>query len=102
MIKKDKQKILGEFFDEARIAEFLQGVPPLNQSADFHLLERAYRGMQLENFETYLQMFVAEGRDINARNEQGKSLYDLVSQHQSFGDFAQALLNAGAQPENHA
>ena len=94
-LKKDKKKVLGEFFDEDRIREFLTYEAPEGVSNDFHLLERAYRGMQAENFVTFLQIFRAEGHDINAQNGAGKTLLELVKQHSAFLDYAEALEQAG-------
>lgn len=97
-LKKDKQKVLGEVFDDDRIREFLAYPAPAGVNPDFHLLERAYRGMQLENFETFLKFFAEQGRDINATNRDGKTLLELVQTHRAFGDYADALVAAGAKP----
>ncbi len=95
-LKKDKQKVLGEFFDENRIREFLAYEAPEGVNNDFHLLERAYRGMQAENFVTFLQIFQAEGGDVNAKNADGNSLFNLVQQHSAFLEYAAALKQVGA------
>jgi hypothetical protein len=95
-LKKDKQKVVGEFFDEARIREFLTYEAPEVVNNDFHLLERAYRGMLAENFVTFLQLFQSGGGDINAKNTEGKTLLDLVQQHSAFQGFTDALKTAGA------
>jgi ankyrin repeat protein len=96
-LKKDKQKVLGEVFDDERIKTFLQFQPPAGVNADFHLLEKAYRGMKAENFVTFLGFFKAEGRDINAKNPQGKTLLELASEHRHGGDYTKALKDHGAQ-----
>jgi hypothetical protein len=95
-LKKDKQKVVGEFFDEARIQEFLNYEAPEGVNKDFHLLERAYRGMLAENFVTFLQFFQSDGGDINAKNTEGNTLLDLVQQHRAFQEFTDALKTAGA------
>lgn len=95
-IKKDKQKVLGEFFDENRIREFLTYDAPVGINRDFHLLERAYRGMQAENFVTFLQIFKTEGGDVNATNADGSTLLSLVEQHSAFPEYVSALKQAGA------
>lgn len=96
-LKKDKQKVLGEFFDEDRIRGFLEGQAPEGINLDFHILERAYRGMQAENFATFIQFFVESGRDLDAKNPGGKSLLNLIDKHSSFGEYADILRKAGAQ-----
>ena len=95
-LKKDKQKVLGEFFDDDRIRGFLEGQAPEGINLDFHILERAYRGMQAENFATFVQFFVEEGRDLDAKNPAGKSLLDLVKEHKAFSEYAEILKKATA------
>ena len=75
-LKKDKQKVLGEVFDDERIKTFLLFEPPKGHNRDFHLLEKAYRGMKAENFATFVEFFVTEGHDINARNSDGRGRLD--------------------------
>jgi len=95
-LKKDKQKVLGENFDDDRIKTFLDGEPPVGVNTDFHLLERAYRGMIPENFKTFVTFFVEAGHDINATNPEGKSLLMLVQSHRHGEDYLDALIKAGA------
>ncbi|MAD58481.1 MAG: hypothetical protein CMK44_07915 [Porticoccus sp.] len=80
-ILKDKEKVLGEVFDDERIKTFLNFLPPKNINQDFHLLEKAYRGMNIENFETFIKFFLEDGRDINAHNPSGKSFTAIVNEH---------------------
>lgn len=95
-LKKDKKKVLGEFFDDERIRSFLTAEAPEGVNLDFHLLERAYRGMQAENFATFVEFFKAEGHDLHAKNPEGKTLYELVVQHSAFSEYAEILQQAGA------
>lgn len=97
VLKKDKQKVLGEVFDDDRIRTFLHFQPPKGVDRDYHLLEKAYRGMIAENFETFVRFFIAEGHDINARNPQGRTILDIVSKHRHGGDYADILRQHGAQ-----
>lgn len=90
-LRKDKQKVLGEVFDDQRIRTFLDFQPPEGVDADFHVLEKAYRGMKVENFVTFLQFFREAGRDIQARNPQGQTLLDIISSHQPAEDYIAAL-----------
>lgn len=95
-LKKDKQKVLGETFDDARIKTFLDFEPYGNVSADYHVLEKAYRGMKADNFATFITFFQQAGRDINATNEDGKTLLQVVSEHRLGEDYATILKQAGA------
>jgi len=95
-LKKDKQKVLGETFDDDRIRGFLSIDAPAGVDADFHLLEKAYRGMKADNFNTFLDMFIAAGHNINASNVQGENLLALVSKHSQGAEYVQSLTAHGA------
>lgn len=90
-LKKDKQKVLGEIFDDERVRGFLLGEAPEGVSKDFYLLERAYRGMNIDNFNTFVEFFVAAGHDKNARNPDGKTMSDLVTEHRHGEAYLQTL-----------
>lgn len=96
-LKKDKQKVLGETFDDERIKTFLDILPPQGINADYHCLEVAYRGMHQENFATFVEFFVAAGRDLNSPNPQGKSIAQVISEHRHGADYLASLKAAGAQ-----
>ena len=96
-LKKDKQKVLGEVFDDARIKTFLDIQPYGNTNADFHVLEKAYRGMNIENFVSFVGFFLEQKRDINATNSDNKTLLQLVTDHQHGKEYATALKQAGAE-----
>jgi ankyrin repeat protein len=96
-LKKDKQKVLGEFFDDERIKTFLINESHLVEGRDFMLLERAYRGMIAENFTTFLHFFTEAGKDINAKNYDGDTFLHSIKQHKQAKDYIRALESAGAQ-----
>lgn len=95
-LKKDKKKVLGEVFDDERIKTFLQFEAPEGINADFHLLEKAYRGMNIENFDTFLTFFLEAGHDINAQNSNGKTLLAIASKHCHGDEYVDALKKHGA------
>lgn len=97
MLKKDKQKVLGEVFDDARVKSFLDYQAPAGVSTDFHLLEKAYRGMNIDNFATFLTFFTDAGYNLNALNPEGQTLVQIASQHGHGGDYVTALKAAEAQ-----
>ena len=90
-LKKDKQKVLGEILDDERIMHFLDYQAPKGVDADFHVLEKAYRGMGVENFKTFLNFFTAAKRNIHATNPDGQSLLDIASTHRHADDYVTAL-----------
>ena len=96
-LKKDKQKVLGEVFDDNRVRTFLIDSAPAGVNADFHCLERAYRGMNAGNFATFIEFFNESGKDINATNPEGRTLLSLVREHKNFSEYAAILEKAGAQ-----
>lgn len=96
-LRKDKEKVLGEIFDEARIATFLEYPAPAGVNADFHLLEKAYRGMRGENFSTFVKLFLEAGKNINAIGPDGKTFLQTVKSHRNGEEYALALEAAGAK-----
>ena len=95
-LKKDKQKVLGEHFDDERIKTFLELESYGELNPDYHLLEKAYRGMKADNFATFVDFFVAEGHDINAKNPSGKSFLQVIHKHRLAEDYVAALKAKGA------
>lgn len=95
-LKKDKQKVLGEVFDDERIRGFLDGQSPKGLNLDFYLLERAYRGMREENFATFVEFFVEAGHDLNAQNNDGRTLIGLAREHTAFAEYVGILEKFGA------
>lgn len=91
MLKKDKQKVLGEHFDDARILTFLDHEAKLGIERDYHLLEKAYRGMNDENFATFVRFFVQKGHDINTKNLQGNTFLEEIRQHRHSEKYIQSL-----------
>ena len=81
-LKKDKQKVLGEVFDDERVKSFLEYLPPEGVSRDFHLLEKAYRGMNIDNFVSFVDFFKQAGFDLNATNPDGVNMVQIMNQHQ--------------------
>lgn len=96
-IKKDKQQVLGEHFSDERVREFLKVVPVGDIHPDYLALERAYRGMIAENFATFVQFFVADGKDINQPNPQGETFAQVIANHRHSEPYLAALKSAGAR-----
>lgn len=97
VLKKDKQKVIGEYFDDERIRSFLAFQPPEGVNADFHVLEKAYRGMIPENFATFVKFFVEEGRDLNAKDPHGRTLLTQIEDHRHGKEYGKTLRAAGAK-----
>ena len=95
--KKDKKKVVVETFDDERIKTFLLAVPHGDINADYYVLEKSYRGMNEENFASFVRFFVEAGRDINAKNPQGLTLAQIVAQHRHGVEYLEALRAAGGK-----
>ncbi len=90
-LKKDKQQVIGEVFDEDRLRTFLDVQAPAGVDPDYHVLERAYRGMGAENFATFVGLFTAAGRNLEARNTAGQTLAEVIAEHRRAAPYLQAL-----------
>ena len=67
------------------------------ETEDFHILTKAYRGLPVEYFTTFLEMFLAENRDINAIGPKGQSFLASIEGNVTFPEFIEALKKNGAQ-----
>jgi hypothetical protein len=95
-LKKDKEKVLDEVWNEQRVKDFLLVQPAEDMDADFHVLLKAYQSMRLENFEEFVGFFVAEKRNLNATSPEGETVLSTIKQHRRSGDYGQILIANGA------
>ena len=84
----------GESWSDDRVRAYLDRQPPAGVNADFHVLYTAYKHMREEDFERFLADFKAAGRDVGARNPEGRSLLDLVREHPQSQGFLHLLTAA--------
>ncbi len=97
MLKKDKQKVIGEALDEAKVKAFLEYQPyETDENADFHILTKAYRGLPTHEFERFLEYYKETGRALNPTNAEGEHFIDVISRHVSQQEYVEILKNAGA------
>jgi hypothetical protein len=94
----DKPKVIGEEWSDERVKGFL-AIEPYDRAInpDFNALLKAYQAMRAEDFERFVGFFVEAGRDLNAVNERGETILDLISQHRRSTAYADTLKQAGAQ-----
>ncbi len=97
MSTKDKVKVIGEELDETKVARYLEMQPAGDENVDFHVLVKAYRGLPAEAFERFLQLFRDQGRDINARDRQGRTLLQIATEHKSHPEYVDVLKKFGAE-----
>lgn len=96
MLKKDKQKVIGETLDEAKVKAFLDFQPYDDENVDFHILTKAYRGLPPHEFERFIGFYKETGRALNPVNKQGKSFLEEISQNERHLEYVDILKAAGA------
>ena len=98
-MKRDKQKVIDEIWDDVRVRSFLgktapsQSGKPFPGDPDFYVLRHAYQSMRAGDFGRFLDFYVADGRDVRARDHKGRTLADVIAGHANSGPFVE-LLNA--------
>jgi ankyrin repeat protein len=97
-VRKDKKKVVGEPMTDEQVAVFLGFRPQGDESVDHYLLARAYRSLRAHDFVRFLSMFQAAGHDVNAQDAKGRTLMQIISEHEQAEEYVAALLEAGAQP----
>ena len=95
--ERRQPSVTDEWWSDERIQTFLSLESSADEAPDFHILSKAYRGMVPEAFARFVTFFVADGRDINARNYRGETILKIVSEHRNSTEYAEILQQAGAQ-----
>ena len=96
MLKKDKQKVIGEALDEAKVKAFLNYEPYTDDYADYHILTKAYRGLPPHEFARFVTFYKEAGRDLNPINGKGVKFIDSISANTSHMEYIDILKQAGA------
>lgn len=91
MAGPSQPSVTNEVWNDQRVQSFLELEPGGNESADFHVLQKAYRGMRPEDFERFLGFFIAAGRNLDARDARGRTLWDIIGTHRHGAEFLAAL-----------
>jgi len=87
MAGPSQPSVTDEVWDDDRVKSFLEFEPSGDESADFHVLLKAYRGMRPGDFERFLGFFMAAGRDLDARDRQGRTLWEIIKNHRQGAEF---------------
>ena len=83
-------KVTNEEWSDQRVLSFLCLEPAAGISADYHALEAAYRHMRATDFERFLKFFSEAGRNLDARDPRGRTLWDVISAHRHGTAFIEA------------
>ena len=95
--KKDKKKVIGEHFDEDALRKILTLKPYDETPTDFYILQKAYRGLPLDAFAEFLELFRDEGHDLRSTDANGQSFLAHLQQHslqKEYVELYQKLLSA--------
>ena len=96
-MRPDKAKVVDEVWDEQRIRSFLDKAPlAAGMDADFSALLYAYRSMRPGDFALFIDWFRQAGRNLEAENDQGETLMDIITRHRLAQPFQDILEAAGA------
>ncbi len=85
-----------EWWSDERVKTFLELESSNDESPDFHVLVKAYRGMVPETFQRFVNFFVESGRNINEADMHGQTILKIVSTHRNSVEYAEILKKAGA------
>ena len=89
MAGPSQPQVINEVWDDDRVKRFLD-LQPYGEDADFHVLLKAYRSMRPKDFARFLAFFVEAGRDLDARDNQGRRLWDIIANHRQGAPFIEA------------
>ena len=81
MAGPSQPKVTNEIWTDDRVKSFLLMQPYGDQNADFHVLLKAYRGMRSSDFIRFLSFFVDSGRELDAKDSSGRTLWELSLKH---------------------
>jgi len=84
----------GEDWCDERIKGYLNRLPPAGDNPDFHVLYNAYKHMRPFDFERFVVYFLEAGRDLGARNREGRTLLDIAREHVASAEFVAILEHA--------
>ena len=96
-MRPDKKKVVDEVWDDERVKSFLRkAAPNLPGEPDFHVLVFAYQSMRADDFGRFLGFYLAEGRDVAAKDGNGGTLAQYLVRHAQAKPYI-ALLEAAAR-----
>ena len=86
MAGPSQPQVTDEVWDDDRVKSFLE-IEAYDGAADFHILMRAYRGMRPADFERFIPFFVESNHDLDATDDQGRTLWSIIEGHRQGADF---------------
>jgi len=96
-MRPDKAKVVDEIWDTERIRGFLDKTPMGDEAnPDYSVLLYAYRSMRPEDFETFIELFCTQGRDLQARSNAGLTLLQTIAGHRKAKEFRRIVERAAS------
>ncbi|HET8705802.1 MAG TPA: PA4642 family protein [Pseudomonadales bacterium] len=92
----DKKAVIGETLDEVKVQRFLEMQASTGENADFHALQKAYRGLPADAFNAFVELFLQAGRDINAKGANGATFLQSIEKNTAHPEYAAILRQHGA------
>ena len=86
MAGPSQPQVTDEVWDDDRVKSFLE-IEAYDGAADFQILMRAYRGMRPTDFERFIPFFVDANHDLDATDDQGRTLWSIIERHRQGADF---------------
>ena len=86
MAGPSQPQVTDEVWNDGRVKSFLE-IETYSSDADFHILMRAYRGMRPADFERFISFFVGANHDLDATDDQGRTLWSIIERHRQGADF---------------
>ena len=85
-----QDKVTDETWDDERVRSFLDQESVAGVDTDYRALEAAYRHMRLSDFERFLSFFGEAGRNLDATDPRGRTLWSIISEHRHGAAFIEA------------
>lgn len=89
--KKDKQKVIGEGFEQEKLEFFLNQQPIEGENKDFYILLRAYRGLPIDAFSDFLELCSNNQINIQAKSKTGETILDICKENQAHQGYTEIL-----------
>ncbi|MES2664031.1 MAG: PA4642 family protein [Pseudomonadota bacterium] len=90
--RPDKQKVVGEEFSDDQLLELMNHPLPEFGQPDFGVVIRAYRGLPIEAFERFLTLYKEQGKSLEVKDKNGRSLLEYLKRFTAQLEYADAVL----------
>ena len=100
MAGPSQPQVTDEVWDDDRVRSFLMLETFGTESPDFQVLLAAYRGMRPDDFSRFLSFYIDAGRDLDAQDKKGRTLWQIISKHRRGVDFLR-IKQTFTKPRTH-